>query len=707
MALSAFLILAPAAQAADYEVGVAKSDITWHINADQPSSQVLTFSGLASRLYAKAIVVKPPDGQPFAFVRTDTLLITSDLYEGVLQRVARTTGLDPRRVLLAATHTHTGNNGLFPHAVHSALYRSFDPGEREFIADRVAQAIESAYRSTRPATLAVGSTALPGSYTDINRRYTENEKLGHKPFANDVSRLDPEIGVLRFDDAQTHKPLAVVMNHGVHPVVTIKEPLLSSDLVGYAERALENSFHGALPMAIWFTGAQGDQDPVHVRYSYPEAEWAGGALGHAAGRLAIRLRPSPITSARIVDKTIPLPGPGGDQPSLGVEGAGRAPVIAPSPLTVPSSVRLQVIELGTKRGGRTAFMSWPGEPIRDIGVYLKTHAKQLGFDHAYVLALADDWAGYWLTPQEYDRQRYEWTLMFYGRDSAPYVEGNVVDLLRSLATGSKITNVPLTPQAAADQQFVAASAAIGAPPAQIPPDDPAAAMVSDLPATSARGQVVRVVWQGGSPFVARDWFPKVAVERRDGPGWKLVASEGAEGVLLKHEGASQWSARWQSTLTSPTGTYRMRIGGNRQANGRLAPYSLTTGSFELKPCACLKPGPLRVRRDGSLSLAIAYTHDSQDGYRLLPDVVQRARPLVRVLRGARVVKRLRLHYRRRLVTVRHRVTVHDLSGVDLPVTFGEPEDQGVFVARWRGSRRGLKFVMGPLRDGYANTVKRP
>src|SRR6185503_19362518 len=117
------------------------------------------------------------------------------------------------------------------------------------------------------------------------------------PYANDPSRIDPEIGVLRFDDARTGRPIAVVMNHGVHPVVTIDEPLLSSDLVGFAERELEAAVPGA--MGIWFTGAQGDQDPVHVRFSYREAEWAGGVLGRAAGRVASKLNPRTITRARM------------------------------------------------------------------------------------------------------------------------------------------------------------------------------------------------------------------------------------------------------------------------------------------------------------------------------------------------------------------------------------------------------------------------
>ena len=122
--------LAPAAHAADYEVGVGKADLTWHVGSEAPSSSALTFRGLHSRVWAKAVVVKPPGEKPFAFVRTDTLLITGDLYEGVALRVAESTGLEPERLLIAATHTHTANNGLYPHAVHSGRYRSFDPRER-------------------------------------------------------------------------------------------------------------------------------------------------------------------------------------------------------------------------------------------------------------------------------------------------------------------------------------------------------------------------------------------------------------------------------------------------------------------------------------------------------------------------------------------------------------------------------------------------
>ena len=703
VALALVAAMAPAAQAAGYEVGVGKADLSWHVEAREPQASVLTFRGIHSRLWAKAIVVKPPNEKPFALVRTDTLLITGDLYEGVAMRVAESTGLEPERLLLAATHTHTANNGLYPHAVHSGLYRSFDPREREFLADRIAEAITTAFANARPATLAAGSGSV--GFTDFNRRYTDREAQKEPPFANDLSRVDPEVGVMRFDDARTGKPMAVLMNHGVHPVVTIDEPLLSSDLVGFAERKLEQGVPGA--MGIWFTGAQGDQDPVHVRFSYAEAEWAGNVLGAEAGRVARRLRPKAITSARMADKLIPLPEPGGPEPSLGVSGGARVPVPAPAPLGAPSSVRLQVVELGAVGTGKTALMTWPGEPIRDLGVRLKNAVKELGFQRAFVFGLANDWAGYWLTPEEYDRKMYEWTLTLYGRESALYIEKHVTDLADFLATGSEIEQVPLPPKAEADRQATRASAQSGVPPMETPPPDPEPG-VDRQPDSVRRAHVTRMDWVGGSPRVAEGWIPQVFVERKSRSGWRLETREGVGDLLLAHVEDSNWSMRWQPTRYTPLGTYRVRVEGMRQAADGLERYELSSAEFKVLPCRCVSRSMLKARYSKGawrLSVTAAYDPPPVAGFRFLADRVDTGRAYVRVLRDGRKVGRVRLRYRKDAEVLRRRVFVKNVDGRELPVTTREPVDRGAFTGKWRG-RRGkphqMVFELVSLRDKFGN-----
>lgn len=678
---------APAAQAADYEVGVGRADLSWHVGVEELQSSALTFRGLHSRLWAKAIVVKPPAGKPFAFVRTDTLLVTGDLYEGVAARVAQSTGLEPERLLLAATHTHTANKGLRPHSVDSGPYGGFDPREREFLADRIAEAISAAFIDARPAKLAAGSGSV--SFTDFNRRYTDREEQGEPPYANDLQRLDPEVGVLRFDDAETAKPLAVLMNHGVHPVVTIDQPLLSSDLIGFAERELEDAYPGA--MGIWFTGAQGDQDPVHARNSYAEAEWTGGVLGREAARVARRLKPGAITRARMAEKVVPLPEPGGPEPTAGV----------------PSSVRLQAIELRARGSGRTALMSWPGEPIRDLGVRLKNAVEELGYDRAFVFGLANAWAGYWLTPEEYDRGMYESTLMFYGRESALYLHRHITDLARSLATGSEIEHVPLSPEAEADRQATRERAQSGAPPDEAPPVDPEPE-IREQPRGVRRTQLVQMEWVGGSPRVAEGWFPQVFVERRHGEGWQVEAREGVGELLLFHEGESTWSTRWQPTGYTPVGTYRIRVEGMRQSVDGLERYELGSDEFRIRICRCVSPGLLRARwRRGAWRLKVSAEYDPGPvaGFRLPPVWVRTGRAVVRVLRDARPIARVRLRYDRDLRVLRRRVLVKNLDGRRLPVTTREPLDRGSFRGVWRG-RRGepdqIVFELVSLRDRYGN-----
>ena len=727
-ALALWLALAGVAvpQPETLRVGVGKADLTWRVGAglagavtqqlpdvagqDVPDD-IFRFAGLHSRPQAKAIVVEAPDG-PFAFVRADILLATGDLTEAVAQRVRDATGIPPERLLLAATHTHVSNNGLFPHFVHGALYRSPDPREQVFIADRIAEAVTEAFETMKPATLAVGSgsVALPS----INRRWTAAERDNTPPFANDPSRLDAELGVLRFDDAETGSPIAVLMNYGLHPVVLINNPLVSTDFVGYAERGVERALAGE-PMAIWFTGAQGDQDPIYVRYSYPEAEWTGRLFAEETIRVARTLTPESITHAGIADKVIPLPGPDGPAlPSSEIAGP-RLPLAGPAPLLIPSFVRLQAIEL-TTASSRTALLTWPGEPIRDIGVALKTSAGALGYDKTYVLALANDWAGYWLTPEEFDRGRYERTLMFYGRDSAAYVEGHLLDLAGSLLTGAEPSQVPLPPNAVFDQALTQAiaSAAYAAQPtieAAVLAIPESVASAHEQPADVERPGVVSFTWNGGSPDVAEGWIPDVEVQTLDG---ETVAEEGTGDVHLIYTspqvGQNRWTARWEALPDTPAGEYRFHVEGRLAGAG---PFTLASEPFEVKPCTCIAPEPLAVTPSagGPVTVSVGATYEPvlplpvphvQDGFRLQPGRVTTGSALVEVLDGATVIGTMTLAFVSDVQPVARTVTVFDVSGEDLPITIVEPTELGSFQGIWSGAA-GVTFRLAQITDAAGNS----
>ncbi len=183
------------------------------------------------------------------------------------------------------------------------------------------------------------------------------------------------------------------------------------------------------------------------------------------------------------------------------------------------------------------------------------------------------------------------------------------------------------------------------------------------PADTVRTEITRVEWvaePSGEPEV-------VVVERRHGLRWVTEARVGADNLLVADEGAGVWSARWQPTRFSPSGTYRIRVD------------TLMSDEFAVRPCECVIPGRLRSRwRDGGFRLRVKaeYAPASTGEFRLPPDSVRTGRPLVRVLRNGRRIGSVRLRY-----------------------------DHGAFRGTWagpRGPRASTVFQLVSLTDGFGN-----
>jgi hypothetical protein len=222
-------------------------------------------------------------------------------------------------------------------------------------------------------------------------------------------------------------------------------------------------------------------------------------------------------------------------------------------------------------------------------------------------------------------------------------------------------------------------------------------------------------WAGGSPRVARDWFPKVYVERRAGLAWRVEAREGVGEVLLVNESGSIWSARWQPTRYTPLGTYRIRIEGVRQGeDGVATDYELVSKEFTVRPCSCILAGQVHARwhrRHGKrragyrLKVAGRYVPGPSAGFRLLPVWVTTGRAEVRVFRDGKPVGLAWLRYKPAIRTLRRHVKVKNLDGRTLPVTTREPVDRGAFTGVWhgrRGARNSVVFKLVSLRDRSGN-----
>lgn len=726
------------AEADVIRVGAAKADITWHVGR-------AGLRGMHSRQWARAIVVDGPEGT-FAIARADLIFITGSLYESVVQRVEESTRIPPERILVAATHAHVAHHAASPHVGQSAYVRSADPMEKEFVAEGIARAIELAHAGARPATLAVGSGSI--AYPGYNRRYWTNATERSDPELGTVPAfLDPELGVLRFDDAHTGKPLAVLMNYGLHPVVVDSTKPLSpdlavtSDFVGFTERAIEASLlaaTGEAPIAMWMNGATGDQNPVYVNTGYAEAEWTGRALAAEAARVLAELQPEPLLEADVREKVIPLPEPGLGDPTDPND--LRVPWSA-APLTIPSSARLQAIGFSTP-SSKTVLLSWPGEPIRDIGVGLKARAKALGFDHAFVLGLANDWGGYWLTKEEHERltnrlqqgwAQLDWErlLAFYGSGSAAYISDHLINLADALHNDDAIVEqVPLPPHAQADRLLTsklaeAAIAAGGHQETGPPIADDAVTAVSH-PVDIDRSEITTFEWQGGSPNVASDWIPQVSVQRKRLPEqanehskhadeWVTVAREGTGEVLLFLEqsvrGTHRWSATWQPLFDADAGIYRFLIEGRRQTSVTSdEEYDLRSETFAVRRCACLtvNNSGLATQQLESGGVHVSVQVDYQDvvedsSFRWFPTRVTSGHVAVDIIQDGIVIDTITLEFVPRPGWTEPRgVFLNDGSKKTLQLS--EPADLGTFQGTWYGDP-GVTFEIADSEDAYGNRLQ--
>jgi len=185
--------------------------------------------------------------------------------------------------IIAGSHTHHGpvvelcdepgrGRGRFEAAVRY--------GAR--LEEGIVEAILAADRAARPVTMAAGSETVEG----FNRN--RHSKIEPVP-------VDRTLGVLRFDDAETGTPVALVVNFTAHPTsIPSERREFSADYPGALRAAVEEEWGG---QAVFMQGASGDLSTDrgghgdHVAY--------GRALGRRAVALAKSLRPEAVSEPRL------------------------------------------------------------------------------------------------------------------------------------------------------------------------------------------------------------------------------------------------------------------------------------------------------------------------------------------------------------------------------------------------------------------------
>ncbi len=203
------------------------------------------------------------------------LLVVADIIElansaDILALLEEKTGVARRDIILLATHAHASVVILDSIArLEAEKPDSHELAYLRYFYAQMADAAKEAVDTLRPAKVGIG---YGESYINTNRnqRYSDRCGLGVNPHGPS----NKTAAVVRFEDAQG-QPIAFLLNYAVHGVVMHfncpdeSNPTAmgySADLPGVTSGLFEEKFPNTV--ALWTSGAAGDQNPIFMTSPY-------------------------------------------------------------------------------------------------------------------------------------------------------------------------------------------------------------------------------------------------------------------------------------------------------------------------------------------------------------------------------------------------------------------------------------------------------
>jgi putative membrane-bound dehydrogenase-like protein len=278
-----WLLFATIASAAEpgttsYRVGVAKIDITpaYPIRLSGFGSRRTESEGVAQRIWAKALAID--NGQPALLITVDNVGVPAALVTELRQRLHKKAGLDPERLAVTATHTHTAPmlKGML-----STLFGMPIPKEHQERIDRYTAEFLDKLETVALAALADRQSAYL-SWGIGRVGFATNRRTKGGPVDHDMPLL-----VVRDSN---RKIRAVYVNYACH-CVTLSFNKISGDWAGFAQELLQQEYPGAIALVSIGCGAdsnpssRGTGDKVEVA-ARQGAEIAGEVKRLLAGYLA-------------------------------------------------------------------------------------------------------------------------------------------------------------------------------------------------------------------------------------------------------------------------------------------------------------------------------------------------------------------------------------------------------------------------------------
>jgi hypothetical protein len=237
------------------KAGAGRVDITPDANAiPRPYTSIL------DNLYARAIYLE--NGHDRAvLLNADVGAISTAISDRVSAEISRELNVPSANILISATHDHSAIfGGPRPPAgrapgQENASAKAFE----EKLVSGLEQAAKQAHDSMQLARIGFGSGNL---YLNVNRDAIDEQTRLWAQEPNLDYPSDKTLAVVKIESL-SGQLIAVYLNYAMHANSLFLNGMVSGDFPGEAQRYLERTYDKSV--ALWTSGAAGDQNPLYWR----------------------------------------------------------------------------------------------------------------------------------------------------------------------------------------------------------------------------------------------------------------------------------------------------------------------------------------------------------------------------------------------------------------------------------------------------------
>lgn len=412
---------------AGFRVGVARVDITPPEGAPMAGYYFhRAAEGVHDPLYATAMVIER-EGVRVALVSCDLLSMPGDVVAEARERIARDPGIPASRVVVSATHTHTGPAlvaGQIRYNLRGEMRRIGEEYTRG-LAGRIHEAVRQAVAGLEPARLYT-ARGREESLTFNRRFWMKDGSVGWNPgkgnpnIVRPAGPIDGEAPVL-YAEALDGKPLGVFVNYALH-LDTVGGMRYSKDYPHTLAEALKAA-RGEGLVTLFTLGCAGNLNHIDVstqraQKGPEEAARIGAVLAAAVLKAMGRLEAVEDAPIRATTRTVLLPlrlfaaGEleeakrvaatfGAEQPAPFLELVRATRIVSVAERQgAPIAAEVQVLTIG----GQVAVVALPGEIFTELGLAIKLGSP---FAWTAIVTLANDSPGYIPDRKAYAQGAYE------------------------------------------------------------------------------------------------------------------------------------------------------------------------------------------------------------------------------------------------------------------------------------------------------------